>query len=88
MTSTVLILASGYEFRAYSLYFMAAAMVLYFLAGRVSGTGKYNLVCYTLSLILLFYSHYYGSVVIGILFLIELFLSFCENKKLLKFYPI
>lgn len=87
MTSSVLVLASGYEFRAYSLYFMAAAMVLYFLAGRVSGTGKYNLVCYTLSLILLFYSHYYGSVVIGILFLIELFLVIVRKQKIVTIFP-
>lgn len=87
MTSSVLVLASGYEFRAYSLYFMAAAMVLYFLAGRVSGTGKYNLVCYTLSLILLFYSHYYGSVVIVILFLIELFLVIVRKQKIVTIFP-
>lgn len=77
--SPVLIVSAGYEFRAYALYFLAVALVLYFLARRVGGgsTG----VCYTLSLVLLLYSHYYGSVIFGVLFVLELVFLFVKKQK-------
>lgn len=81
VTSSVLILAAGYEFRAYALYFMATALVLYTLAKRVSGEGKYNAVFYTLSLVLLFYSHYYGSIIVGVLFLLDLGFAIARKQK-------
>lgn len=85
-TSPVLIVSAGYEFRAYALYFLAVALVLYFLAKRVEsdkngGLDRNNGVFYTLSLILLLYSHYYGSVIFGVLFALELFFIFTKKQK-------
>lgn len=85
-TSPVLILSAGYEFRAYALYFLAVSLVLYFLAGRVGShedgsSARYNGVFYTLSLILLLYSHYYGSIIIGVLFALELVFIFTRKQK-------
>lgn len=84
-TSPVLIVSAGYEFRAYALYFLAVALVLYLLAGRVGSqegsSARYNSVFYTLSLILLLYSHYYGSVIFGVLFALELVFIFVRKQK-------
>lgn len=84
--SPVLIVSAGYEFRAYALYFLAVALVLYLLAGRVGsqgseGSARYGSVFYTLSLILLLYSHYYGSVIFGVLFALELVFIFAKKQK-------
>lgn len=84
-TSPVLIVSAGYEFRAYALYFLAVALVLYLLAGRVGSQegsfARYNGVFYTLSLILLLYSHYYGSIIFGVLFALELIFIFAKKQK-------
>ncbi len=87
VTSSVLILAAGYEFRAYALYFMATAFVLYTLAGRVSGTGKSKALFYTLSLVLLLYSHYYGSIIVGVLFLLDLGFMVARKQKFTAVLP-
>ncbi len=83
-TSSVLVVAAGYEFRSYALYFMASALVLCRLLKRLGGTdgeqrsaGVYD----TLALVLLLYSHYYGSVLFGVLFGMELFFVIRRRQK-------
>lgn len=71
ITSRVLIVSAGYEFRAYALYFFAAALACYFLACRIQNSGKKVSLCYFGSLVLLLYSHYYGAVLFGVLFFTE-----------------
>lgn len=82
-TSTVLVQAAGYEFRSYGLYFMASALVLCRLLKRLGSTerGRFAGVSDTLALVLLLYSHYYGSVLFGVLFCIELFFVIRKRQK-------
>lgn len=69
--SSVLVLAAGYEFRSYGLYFFAVSLVIYCLARRLQSPGWRWEVLYALSLVLLLCSHYYGGVVALVLFFIE-----------------
>lgn len=85
--SPVLILSGGYEFRSYALYFMSVAFVLYFLIVRIQEGGKRNTICFTISLIVLLYSHYYGSVIFGVLFAFELFFVIRKKQKIRMILP-
>lgn len=82
--SSTLVLAAGYEFRSYALYFMASAIVLYRLVKRLGGGGGSEWKCRvydTLALVLLLYSHYYGSILLGVLFGLELFFVLSHRQK-------
>lgn len=81
ITSRVLIVSAGYEFRAYGLYFFASALTCYFLACRIQNSGKKVSLCYFGSLVLLLYSHYYGAVLFGVLFLIEFWFAAVKYVK-------
>lgn len=81
ITSRVLIVSAGYEFRAYGLYFFAAALTCYFLACRIQNSGKKVSLCYFGSLVLLLYSHYYGAVLFGVLFLTEFLFAAAKCVK-------
>lgn len=80
-TSSVLVLSAGYEFRSYSLYFMAAAFVFLLLAKRVQNPDRGVFVKYGLALVLLLYSHYYGAVLFAVLFLLEIMFAVCRRIK-------
>ena len=86
VTSSVLVLAAGYEFRAYALYFMAVSLLFFQLAKRVR-TGKVHFAGLMISLVLVLYSHYYGSVIVGVLFLIELIFVFLKRQKYTVIFP-
>lgn len=81
ITSRVLIISAGYEFRAYGLYFFAAALAFYFLVCRIQNSGKKVSLCYFGALVLLLYSHYYGAVLFGVLFLIEFLFAAAKCVK-------
>lgn len=80
-TSSVLVLAAGYEFRSYSLYFMASACVFLLLAKRIRKPGRGASVQYGLALVFLLYSHYYGAVLFAVLCLIEVLFVVCRRVK-------
>lgn len=85
--STVLILHAGYEFRSYSLYFLSAALLAYAMAKRIRSSGKKGNVFLVIALLLLLYSHYYGSVIAGVLFLLELIFIIAKKQSLKSIYP-
>lgn len=81
VTSSVLVLSAGYEFRSYSLYFMASAFVFLLLAKRIQNPGRGTSIQYGLALVLLLYSHYYGAVLFAVLFLLEIMFAVCRRVK-------
>lgn len=85
--STVLILHAGYEFRSYSLYFMSAALLVFALVKRVRSSGKRGNIFMVISLLLLLYSHYYGCVIAGVLFLWELVFVIARKQRIQSIYP-
>lgn len=79
VTSSTLIYAGGYEFRAYALFFMMVTVCLYCFCNRIlqnnRGNGKKRyLLYYGAALTFLAYSHYYGCLIILALFCIDAFL--------------
>lgn len=80
-TSSVLVLSAGYEFRSYSLYFTASAFVFLLLAKRIQNPGRTVSVQYGLALVLLLYSHYYGTVLFAVLFLLEVMFAARRHIK-------
>ncbi|MCI8364409.1 MAG: hypothetical protein HFG34_05610 [Eubacterium sp.] len=86
-SSAVLILYAGYEFRSYSLYFLSAALLACALAKRIRSSGKKGYILLTISLLLLLYSHYYGCVIAGVLFLFEMVLVIARKQSFKKIYP-
>lgn len=80
-TSSVLVLSAGYEFRSYSLYFLAAALVIYTLAVRIRGGQRYTGLSAWLALVLLMYSHYYGCIIAAVLFVLEVVFVIAKKQK-------
>lgn len=85
--STVLILHAGYEFRSYSLYFMSAALLACAMAKRIRSSGKKGNIFLVISLLLLLYSHYYGCVIAGVLFLLEMIFVIAKKQSFKRIYP-
>lgn len=78
-TSSTLILGAGHEFRAYSLLFLTSALLLYvFVLRYQEGESGKKSVWYTLAMVLLAYTHYYGILIILAMFLAEVF---CVQRK-------
>ena len=86
-SSAVLVLHAGYEFRSYSLYFLSAALLAYAMAKRIRSSGKKGNVFLVISLLLLLYSHYYGCVIAGVLFLLEMVFVIAKKQSLKSLYP-
>lgn len=85
--SSVLILHAGYEFRSYSLYFLSASLLVFAIAKRIRSSGKKGNIFFAISLLLLLYSHYYGCVIAGVLFLLEMIFVIAKKQSFKKSYP-
>lgn len=81
-TSYVLIVQVGFEFRPYALLFLLSAWTLYRFIELLEENNLKNKILYTLSLILLAYTHWFGCLIIVFYFLVDLFRFF---KKKIKF---
>lgn len=85
--STVLVLHAGYEFRSYSLYFLSAALLVFAMAKRIRSSGKRGNIFFAVSLLLFLYSHYYGCVIAGVLFLLEIIFVIARKQSFKRIYP-
>lgn len=85
-SSAALILSMGYEFRSYSLYFLFSSLsILFFLKSMSSNHCGVKLqVCKSLSYIGLLYSHYFGIMYVGILFLADVYSQFGLKRTAAK----
>lgn len=86
-SSVVLVLHAGYEFRSYSLYFLSAALLACAMAKRIRSSGKKGNIFLVISLLLLLYSHYYGCVIAGVLFLLEMIFVIAKKQSFKRIYP-
>ena len=74
-TSSTLILSGGHEFRSYALFFLASTLVLaaYLSCYERKLDGEKHFLL-ALAMIMLAYSHYYGSLILFVLFVADLWL--------------
>ncbi|MDR3165875.1 MAG: glycosyltransferase family 39 protein [Synergistaceae bacterium] len=61
-TSSILITQGGWEIRAYSSLFCFSSMTLLYYVRRLKEESNKNILLYGISLALLLYSHYFGSI--------------------------
>ncbi|MBE6789171.1 MAG: hypothetical protein E7539_05835 [Ruminococcaceae bacterium] len=83
--STALLVHGVREFRANSLLALLSAVFLLYYVKRLK-TGKYA-VAFSLVMILLAYTHYFGVFLCGAVFLLDVYYFFCKKKKLKDFIP-
>lgn len=79
--SSALILTGGYEFRAYGLYYMASAFVMYFFVLTYQKQKNRYLVYYAITLAVLMYSHYYGCILMAVLTGIDMVLVLVGKRE-------
>lgn len=83
ITSTTVVNRIGLLCRAYALMFFATVLVLYFIYEFQNKRDVKTGICLTASAILLEYSHYFGTLLFGILCLIA-FIAFLLKKNTFK----
>ncbi len=87
VTSYIVIYQGAYELRPYALLFCFSALVLYRFLCLLENRNKNNIIFYTISLILLAYTHWFGCLIIVFYFLYELYLLIRKKSKITFLLP-
>lgn len=88
-TSTTVINQCGLEFRPYAFLFCLSTWTFFRYITKLEFNNKKNIVLYTISLVLLSYTHYFGCLIIMLYFLYDLYLyiRYRNKYKLSIFLP-
>ncbi|MDR1030641.1 MAG: hypothetical protein LBL76_07195 [Treponema sp.] len=80
VTSSTLIIQGGWEIRPYSISFCFSALTFLMFIKRLQVETKKNIACYGMALLLLLYSHWFGSILAIFYGFTDLYL--CIKKKI------
>lgn len=86
-TSTILLARATLELRPYALLFLTSTFCLYCYINKLDHRNKKNIIGYTISLVLLSYTHWFGILMISFYFLLDLYFCIKKKDKLSFIYP-
>ena len=85
--SYVLICDAGYELRPYAFLFLFSTLALYRFICLLQEGSRKNQILYTLSIVLLSYTHWFGCLIIVFYFLIDAARYICKKVSLTMIWP-
>ena len=80
--SSTLINNGAFELRPYALLFFFSALTLYRYICKIENSNKKNNILYTISLLLLAYTHWFGCLCVVFYFIVDTYLCIIKKNKI------